>query len=187
MSSRSQKALKIAAVVVLSIAAVIFVILYLTGQVDDFLGVTNTSESSSVAENLTQGTQSDVSMSESTASVQQSTPESTVSVSQSTQPVESTPESTPTVQTTYRFRNRNLLDQHYEKHGREMGFASAADYEKAAAAVVNNPAALHKIEKEDGDDVYYVESTNEFVIVSTDGYIRTYFLPDRGIDYYNKQ
>ena len=215
MSSRSQKALKIAAVVVLSIAAVIFVILYLTGQVDDFLGVTNTSESSSVAQNMTQGTQSDVSMSqstssalqsttqsssgapqstqtavntsESTASVQQSTPESTVSVSQSTQPVESTPESTPTVQTTYRFRNRNLLNQHYEKHGREMGFASAADYEKAAAAVVNNPAALHKIEKEDGDDVYYVESTNEFVVVSTDGYIRTYFLPDRGIDYYNKQ
>ena len=68
-----------------------------------------------------------------------------------------------------------------------MGFASAADYEKAAAAVVNNPAALHKIEKEDGDDVYYVESTNEFVVVSTDGYIRTYFLPDRGIDYFNKQ
>lgn len=36
-------------------------------------------------------------------------------------------------------------------------------------------------------DVYYVESTNEFVIVSTDGYIRTYFKPDAGISYYNRQ
>ena len=44
-----------------------------------------------------------------------------------------------------------------------------------------------KIQAEDGDDVYYVESTNEFVIVSTDGYIRTYFNPDAGITYYNRQ
>ena len=68
-----------------------------------------------------------------------------------------------------------------------MGFESAEEYEKAAAAVVANPDALHKIEKEDGDDVYYLESTNEFVIVSKDGYIRTYFLPSSGIKYYNKQ
>ena len=42
-------------------------------------------------------------------------------------------------------------------------------------------------EKEDGDDVYYIQDTNEFVVVSTDGYIRTYFNPDDGIDYYNRQ
>ena len=49
------------------------------------------------------------------------------------------------------------------------------------------PIALHKLEAEDGDDVYYLENTNEFVIVSTDGYIRTYFKPSRGMEYYNKQ
>ena len=87
----------------------------------------------------------------------------------------------------YKFRNANLLNQHYEKHGIEMGFDSAADYEKAAAAVINNPNALHKIEAEDGDYVFYVEATNEFVIVSTDGYIRTYFLPSGGKKYYDKQ
>ena len=68
-----------------------------------------------------------------------------------------------------------------------MGFDSAKEYEAAAAAVVNNPDALHKTEKEDGDDVYYVEETNEFVIVSQDGYIRTYFLPSGGKKYYDKQ
>lgn len=86
-----------------------------------------------------------------------------------------------------RFRNRKLLMQHYEKHGRDMGFSSASEYEKAAAAAAANPNALHKIESDDGDDVYYVEATNEFVVVSTDGNIRTYFLPDSGIKYFNKQ
>ena len=87
----------------------------------------------------------------------------------------------------YKFRNKKLLDQHYEKHGKDMGFDSAEDYEKAACAVVNDQRALHKIESEDGDDVYYIEQTNEFVIVSADGWLRTYFLPDRGKAYFDKQ
>lgn len=85
------------------------------------------------------------------------------------------------------FRNNTLLEEHFEKHGIEMGFSSAKEYEMAAAKVVNNPNALHKTEAEDFDDVYYIENTNEFVIVSTDGYIRTYFNPRDGIDYYNRQ
>lgn len=85
------------------------------------------------------------------------------------------------------FRNENLLNEHYKKHGIEMGFATADAYEQAAAAVVGNSEALHKTEAEDGDDVYYLVSTNELVIVSTDGYIRTYFKPDDGIKYYNRQ
>ena len=68
-----------------------------------------------------------------------------------------------------------------------MGFASAEEYLAAANAVVVNPDALHKKEKEDNDDIYYVEATNEFVVVSSDGYIRTYFNPSAGIDYYNRQ
>ena len=87
----------------------------------------------------------------------------------------------------YHFKNKSRLNDHYEKHGKEMGFGSAKEYEQAASDVVNNPDALHKKEKEDGDDVYYVEATNEFVVVSTQGYLRTYFLPDKGIDYYNRQ
>ena len=87
----------------------------------------------------------------------------------------------------YYFRNKKLLDSHYEKHGIEMGFASAEEYLAAANAVVSNPNALHKKEKEDNDDIYYVEATNEFVVVSSDGYIRTYFNPSAGINYYNRQ
>lgn len=87
----------------------------------------------------------------------------------------------------YYFRNSKLLDQHFQKHGIEMGFSSAEEYEAAASAVINNPESLHKTEAEDGDDVYYLEETNEFVVVSTDGYIRTYFLPDGGKAYFDRQ
>lgn len=83
------------------------------------------------------------------------------------------------------FRNDKLLNSHYEKHGIEMGYNSASDYVAAANAVIYNPDSLHKLEAEDGDDVYFLESTNEFVVVSTDGYIRTYYYAD--IDYFNRQ
>ncbi|SCY26658.1 hypothetical protein SAMN02910292_01257 [Lachnospiraceae bacterium XBB2008] len=85
----------------------------------------------------------------------------------------------------YEFRNRNLLDKHYDKHGIEMGFASAEEYEAAASAVVTDPRALHKLEEEDGDDVFYLEDTREFVVVSTDGFIRTYYYASK--DYFDRQ
>ena len=87
----------------------------------------------------------------------------------------------------YTFRNSKLLEEHFQKHGIEMGFATEEEYQKAASDVANNPDALHKLEKEDGDDVYYLEETNEFVVVSTDGFIRTYFCPDSGKKYFDKQ
>jgi len=92
-----------------------------------------------------------------------------------------------TAPSSYAFRSEKLLSEHYSKHGIEMGFASAKEYEAGAVAVIENAAALNKVELEDGDEVYYLKSTNEFVVVSTDGYIRTYFKPDDGIAYYNRQ
>ena len=88
---------------------------------------------------------------------------------------------------TYYFRNEKLLNDHYKKHGKEMGFDSAKSYEAAANEVIHHPDTLHRIEEEDGDDVYYLEENNGFVIVSTDGYIRTFFYPDDGLDYFNRQ
>lgn len=53
--------------------------------------------------------------------------------------------------------------------------------------MIASSEALHKLEAEDGDDVYYLEATNEFVIVSTDGYLRTYFKPEDGKAYFDRQ
>lgn len=100
---------------------------------------------------------------------------------------EASSESLPEDYVAYYFRNDNLLEQHYEKHGVEMGFESMEAYEEAACAVIYHPDVLTKTEKEDGDYVYYVEESNEFVILSPDGYIRTYFNPSAGIEYFNRQ
>lgn len=85
----------------------------------------------------------------------------------------------------YRFRKAEYLTEHFQKHGAEFPYVTEEEYLLGANNVIQNPSALHKLEAEDGDDVYYVESTREFVVVSTDGYIRTYFLAD--LDYYNRQ
>ncbi|MCR4815073.1 MAG: hypothetical protein K5879_09640 [Lachnospiraceae bacterium] len=86
-----------------------------------------------------------------------------------------------------KFRKKKYLEEHYEKHGIEMGFSSPEEYLAAANKVLDNPNVLHKKEKEDNDDVYYLEESNEFVVVSADGFIRTYFNPSAGIDYFNRQ
>lgn len=91
----------------------------------------------------------------------------------------------------YHFRSKKQLEQHFEKHGGEFDgdfdYKTAQDYESGASDVINDPEALSKTEKEDGDFVYYIEATNEFVILSTDGYIRTYFRPSAGKKYYDRQ
>ncbi|MBO6108866.1 MAG: Ig-like domain-containing protein [Eubacterium sp.] len=85
----------------------------------------------------------------------------------------------------YDFRRQDYLTEHYRKHGIEMGFESEEAYLDGANAVINDPEALHKLEAEDQDHVYFKESTGEIVFLSQDGYIRTYFIADK--DYYDRQ
>ncbi len=87
----------------------------------------------------------------------------------------------------YVFRKQQYLDEHFAKHGSEFDYETAEEYLAGANRVINDPNSLYKTEAEDGDHIYYLESTNEFVVVSTDGYIRTYFRPSAGIDYFNRQ
>ena len=85
------------------------------------------------------------------------------------------------------FRNETLWQDHFEKHGSEFGYKSKEEYLKGANEVINSSTSKHKIEAEDGDEIYYNEEKNEIVFVSKDGYIRTYFKPNDGINYYNRQ
>ncbi len=94
-------------------------------------------------------------------------------------------DSSKQVEIRYEFRKQSYLDQHYEKHGIEMGFASAQEYLEAANAMIAHPDVLTKKEKEDNDDVYFLEETGEFAVVSTDGYLRTYYIADKA--YFERQ
>lgn len=91
------------------------------------------------------------------------------------------------VDITYTFRNDGLLKEHFEKHGEEFPYSTKEEYLEGANIMLANPDKLHKVEKEDGDDVYYLESTNEFIVVSKDGYLRTYFKPSKGRKYFDRQ
>lgn len=157
-------------------------------------------EETSASSSSSEGTSVSISVSEDTGAATASSEDPAVSTTASEEPIiseeivvsESTEVSVsvsePETETTrYYFRSKKLLNQHYEKHGIDMGFSDAKSYEKAASDVINNPKALSKIQKEDGDFVYYVEETNEFAVLSSDGYIRTYFLPGSGKKYYDKQ
>ena len=90
----------------------------------------------------------------------------------------------------YKFRNKDRLDEHYEKHGIEMGFKNAEAYRKAASDIIKSAGSegvLSKYKSDgSGDRCFYVEATKEFVVLSNDGYIRTYYICS-GIKYYNKQ
>jgi pyocin large subunit-like protein len=87
----------------------------------------------------------------------------------------------------YSFSSEQALQDHFNKHGSEFGYSTKEEYLQGAINVIENPASLKEIEKEDGDIVYYLQSTNEIVFVSPSGTIRTYFRPDDGIDYFNRQ
>ncbi len=68
-----------------------------------------------------------------------------------------------------------------------MGFSSAKEYELAAVSVINDYGALHKEKADNGYEVYFIESTGEFVKVSEEGYILEYFKPDAGKMYFDSQ
>lgn len=89
--------------------------------------------------------------------------------------------------TSFEFRNDQFLEEHFLKHGDEFGYKSKEEYLEGANRVINSAQSIHKEEAEDGDNIYYDKSKNEIVFVSKDGYIRTYFKPSDGIDYFNRQ
>ncbi len=115
--------------------------------------------------------------------------EVTVAEDENIKDTQESPETTDEVakQQFYEFRKQQYLDEHFDKHGEEFDYDNAQEYLEGANRVINDPDSLYKTEAEDGDHIYYLESTNEFVVVSTDGYIRTYFKPSAGIDYFNRQ
>lgn len=90
-------------------------------------------------------------------------------------------------QSSYKFSNQEALNSHFEKHGHEFGYTTPEQYLQGAIRVIENPSSLKKTEADDGDYVYYLQSSNEIVFVTPYGVIRTYFRPDDGMAYFNRQ
>ena len=84
------------------------------------------------------------------------------------------------------FNNDETWESHFEKHKDEFEFSNKEEYLQGANDMLIQSDLLIK-KDDDNDDLYYREITNEFAVVSTDGYLRTYFKPDDGIEYFNRK
>ncbi len=131
---------------------------------------------------------------EATTASTTTTAATTATTPEETQPPEPTEESgAEEVEILYYFRTQKQYEQHYDKHGHEFtpifGKITMEEYLMYANALIQSEdeEILTKTEKEDGDFMYFRPSTEEFLVLSTDGYIRTYFIPTAGIDYWNRQ
>ena len=85
----------------------------------------------------------------------------------------------------YKFKNTTELKSHFIKHGRECNCKTPKKYLKIANNIIRSKKSLRKIEKEDGDTVYFNKKTGGIVFVSPKGYIRTFYLSD--LDYFKRQ
>lgn len=79
----------------------------------------------------------------------------------------------------------DLLEQ-FDLYGASLGYTASLDYLSGANKVIANSKTL-QLTQPDGGTAYFLESTEEFVLVSSNGYIRTYFIPDTGIFYFFQQ
>lgn len=85
------------------------------------------------------------------------------------------------------FRTPEKLIEHFYEHGEQTKCDSAEEYLIKANMVIQNPESQSKYETDEGDNdkIYYLSETGEIVFVSTDGYIRTYFVADD--EYFDRQ
>ncbi|WP_157577056.1 hypothetical protein [Saccharomonospora iraqiensis] len=85
--------------------------------------------------------------------------------------------------------SKSNMDDHFDKHGSEMGFETPAEYAYAAEDLMcmcdgRRPGVMVN---RDGDTRYFFDKeTGEFGIASDKGIV-TYYKADAGIDHFNEQ
>ena len=85
------------------------------------------------------------------------------------------------------FKTQNLLDSHYNKHGSEFGDISKTGYVEGANNLLNSTEGVMTKIRPNGDVIVYNPSENELAIKSGAGYIKTYFRPSGGQEYFDRQ
>jgi hypothetical protein len=87
------------------------------------------------------------------------------------------------------FANRDRLDEHYRKHGREFGDISRQDYLRQAQALRDAPVGGDVLEavRRDGVVTRFDRRRGAFLAFNPNGVIRTYFRPNDGERYFRRQ
>jgi pyocin large subunit-like protein len=87
------------------------------------------------------------------------------------------------------FRTGERLQEHFRKHGPEFRAASAAAYLELAQALRDRPAGGEVLERVRADGVVsrFDRATGAFLAFDVDGTIRTFFRPNDGERYFERQ
>jgi filamentous hemagglutinin len=102
----------------------------------------------------------------------------------------------PNTGTGARFADQAKLDDHFIRHGTDFGATSSAQYQQMADNFLTGPRGTNTLERirPNGDVVRYDPTTDAFGVVSSNGTVRTYYVPDPAVhgyatnlDYFNAQ
>ena len=87
------------------------------------------------------------------------------------------------------FASEQIFQKHYNKHAKEFGKISAQEYLERANVFADTPLSddVVQLVRSDGSISKYFFSTNEFVVVTSDGKIRTYFKPETKEAYWDEE
>lgn len=104
-----------------------------------------------------------------------------------TTPKAADPAPKPAVDASAPHFGKGRLEEHFAKHGAEMGIATKEDYLARAQALVRGGAGIDTLKQRDGDTCFFKESTGEFAVLSDKNLLRTYFRPNDGRKYFERQ
>lgn len=88
------------------------------------------------------------------------------------------------------FRSAARLVEHYEKHGREFGAVSQAQYLQLAQQLRDTPVGgdvVEVVRQSDGVISRFDRASGAFLAADPDGTIRTFFKPNDGEAYFRRQ
>jgi pyocin large subunit-like protein len=87
------------------------------------------------------------------------------------------------------FRSKVLLDDHFEKHGREFGHITELQYLQLAQQLRDSRAGGNSLEARRPDGVFskFDRKRGYFGAYDPDGTIRTFFIPADGARYFERQ
>ena len=88
------------------------------------------------------------------------------------------------------FRSAEQLAEHYEKHGREFGVRSPAEYLQRAQQLRDAPVGgdiVEVVREADGVISRFDRGSGAVLAVDPDGTIRTFFKPNDGEAYFRRQ
>lgn len=86
--------------------------------------------------------------------------------------------------------NKHGYDKHYNKHAEDMGLTTKESYASHAlkfANTVDKINCVSFVHTKTGSTYKYNKVTNEFAIITKDGYVVTYYKPQSGYKYYKSQ